>query len=264
MGKSAAHGTPSRPRSVGVTGVTCVTTRGAPARVSPGGRSTYGASAGRARHPVPRGGSSTRVTRAAPRRSWAGRSACGARGWPAPSVGQRDQLGLAPLAADERHADRQVAVVAGRHGDARVARDRRRARRPDGEVVAVDQIGRPRRGVRRRDDRVQVVLAIVESIACCAMPAPRCRALRYAGSVSGPRPAAARNISWPNYCSSCVACALSKAIRSCEGLRIPRRRVVCRYCAMSCLNSYSSAVFSGSYAASIGMLAGSTMSRRAP
>ena len=81
----------------------------------------------------------------------------------------------------------------------------------------------------------------------------------YSGSVSGPLAWASSKISCPKYFSSLSALALLKSMRSCNVFGY-RAAVFCsRYAAMSCLNSYCSAVFSSSYAGSIGMFAGSTI-----
>ena len=72
-------------------------------------------------------------------------------------VGEPDERRLAPAPPDEVDPDRQLPEgEPGRDGDVRVAGDRRRGRAGGQEVVAVDQVGRPRRAVGEADDRVQV------------------------------------------------------------------------------------------------------------
>ena len=81
-------------------------------------------------------------------------------------VGVRELISFASLhgAADERHADRQPVGEAGGHRDARVSGDRRRRRAGAEEVIAVDEIGRPRRAAGRRDDRVEPELRVITRI----------------------------------------------------------------------------------------------------
>ena len=73
-------------------------------------------------------------------------------------IRQPDQRRLAPRAPDEREIDRQAPRLAHRHADARISRHRGRRGAPAGEVVAVDQVGRPGRIAGRRHDGVELVL----------------------------------------------------------------------------------------------------------
>ena len=67
-------------------------------------------------------------------------------------------LGSDHAFSDERHADRQAEDLAGRHGDARIARDRGWRRARAAEVVPVHEIRRPRRPAGRRHERVEPLL----------------------------------------------------------------------------------------------------------
>ena len=70
-----------------------------------------------------------------------------------------EQHRLAARRTPQRHGDRQPVHQRRRHGDQRVARHGRRLRARPPVVLGVDQVDRDRRVVRRREQRVQVVLA---------------------------------------------------------------------------------------------------------
>src|SRR5579875_2133601 len=73
-------------------------------------------------------------------------------------VGEPDERWLAESPADEGDADWQSEDRSSRHGDDRIASQRRRLRTAAEVVIAVNQIDGPGRSTRRRHQRIQVEL----------------------------------------------------------------------------------------------------------
>src|SRR5436190_4609992 len=68
---------------------------------------------------------------------------------------QRDQPALAPGGADERDPDRQAEHLAGRHADTWITGDRGGRRARAAEMVAVHEVGRPRRTTSWCDEGIE-------------------------------------------------------------------------------------------------------------
>src|SRR5687768_15402301 len=73
-------------------------------------------------------------------------------------VRDRDELRLAPRSPEERDSNRKSVRKTRRNVDVGVARDRCRSRARTHEVIAIDEIDRPRWTRRRRNERIETVL----------------------------------------------------------------------------------------------------------
>jgi len=72
-------------------------------------------------------------------------------------VGDFEQCFFTESSSEERNAHGQPGNMAGRHGDVRVAGHGCERRAADAEVIAVHVIRQPRRAVRWRDERIEIV-----------------------------------------------------------------------------------------------------------
>src|SRR6185369_12677302 len=68
------------------------------------------------------------------------------------------EVGFGEGAAEEGYADGQTVDIARGNLHVRIASDGRGRRASAGEVVAVDEVGRPSRAARRSDERVEAIL----------------------------------------------------------------------------------------------------------
>ncbi len=128
-------------------------------------------------------------------------------------VGDADQSRLGPRRADERHAHRQSAHETGRDRDARVARHRGRPGTSAGAVIAVDQVGEPRRPAARREQGVHLLRG-EHAVEAFGARQPRRLRLRRQVRLVGQRPLRLRlgKSSWPKYGISSFACASLNAM----------------------------------------------------